>query len=314
MTTSAYPFDHFIAIDWSGARAVHTKAIAVAEIAARATEVALVRTTRSDGQWSRTAVGQWLLERASQNAQSGTRALVGIDANFSYGRAFFQQHLPMATDASALWAYVEARAEGAANFSGEPVWQHPDLAALFWSSGQRPVDFGPADRLAEAACQEAGLGRPETPFKLIGPAQVGKGGLAVMRLCHFLTSELGSKLAVWPFDPPQACREAAIVLVEIFPRLFIRHAGQGTAKVRLADRLQDVLAAFGATTRAQAEISDHDADALIAAAGMRVIAGQDGLPLIPQSLAAVLRREGWIFGLPLPVSPQTEDDDACRVA
>jgi hypothetical protein len=313
MTTSARPFDHFVAIDWSGARAVQTKAIAVAEMAAWETEVRLVE-ARIERQWSRTAVARWLVERASHNERSGTRALVGIDANVSYGSTFFERQLPTATNAAALWAYVEERAGGAANFSGEAIWQHPDLASLFWSSGQRPIDFKPAERLTEAACQQAGLGRPETPFKLIGPAQVGKGGLAVMRLCHHLRSELGDHLAVWPFDPPQACATAAIVLVEIYPRLFIRHAGHGAAKIRLAERLRDVLTAFGATCRSNTEISDHDADALIAAAGMRQIAGRGGLPLVPPSLAATIRREGWIFGLPFPDRLLTKGADACHAA
>lgn len=313
MSTPMRTFDNFVAIDWSGARAVHTKAIAVAEIPAEATEVRLIA-ERADGLWSRTAVAQWLIERAAQNARSAMRTLVGIDANFSYGRGFFEQQLPNARDVGALWAYVEARAGGAANFSGDAIWRHPDLASLFWSSGQRPIDFRPAERLTEAACQQAGLGRPETPFKLIGPAQVGKGGLAVMRLCHYLKSELADQLAIWPYDTPQACEAATIVLVEIYPRLFIRHAGQGAAKIRLAEHLQDVLTAFGVTCRSNAEISDHDADALIAAAGMRQIAGVVGLPLVPPLLAATIRREGWIFGLPFPDRFLTDGVDACPAA
>lgn len=295
-------FDRFIAIDWSGARAVRTPAIAVAEVARDGDEVRLIAGPLA-GQWSRQAVANQLIDAARSNRAKGQRSLVGIDANFSYAAEVIAEQILDARHAADLWAQIERLAGEAENFSGEAVWQHAEMTRFFWHSGPRHTDFRIVQRLAEVVCGEAGHGYPESPFKLIGPKQVGKGGLAVMRLCHHLRKTLGERIAFWPYDPPARIAEASIVLVEIYPRLFIRKAGLGSTKIRLNEHLDGALAAFGTHIAPAATLTDHDADAIIAAAGMRQALRETGLPQPPDDLADRIRLEGWIFGLPFPKAP-----------
>jgi hypothetical protein len=295
MATTA-EFDRFIAIDWSGARAVRTPAIAVAEIMRDGDEVQLVAGPLN-GRWSRQAVADWLVNVTRSARVHGHHTLVGIDANFSYAAEVIAEQIPNARHVSDLWAHIERLAGEAENFSGEAVWQHTEMTRFFWHSGPRHADFRIVQRLAEVVCGEAGHGYPESPFKLIGPKQVGKGGLAIMRLCHCLCETLGEAIAFWPYDPPENIARASLVLCEIYPRLFIRKAGLGSAKIRLSDHLDEALVAFGSHVAPMTELSDHDSDAIIAAAGMRQALRETGLPQPPADLADRIRLEGWIFGL-----------------
>ncbi len=166
----------------------------------------------------------------------------------------------------------------------------------FWHSGPRPAGFAELHRATEHACRAAGLGAPESPLKLVGARQVGKGGLAGMRVLHALKTRLGERFAVWPFDPPD---RADIVCIELYPRLFMKMAGHGNGKVRTAEALNRNLAALDADayTDPAETLSDHETDALVAAAGLRFIAG-DRAVWSPGGLDSLaIRAEGWIFGV-----------------
>lgn len=289
-------FDSILAIDWSGAKAVQTSAIAVAKICRGDDEVRLL--TPDDGKrWSRKAVAEELVGIAQNDRKDGHRTLVGIDANFSYAAEIIADQIPDARHVADLWAHIERLADDAANFSGEHIWQHAEMTRFFWHAGPRRDNFKIVQRFAEIACGAAGHGYPESPFKLIGPKQVGKGGLAVMRLCHHLRERLGETIAFWPQDPSSQIASASIVLCEIYPRLFIRKAGFGSAKLRLSEHLDEALAAFGCRPEQKEKRTDHDTDALVAAAGMRQALRETGLPEPPAHLADRIRLEGWIFGL-----------------
>ena len=162
-----------------------------------------------------------------------------------------------------------------------------------------PDGFAMPRRVTEQVCGDSGYGWPESPFKLIGPKQVGKGGLAGMRLVHDLKAHLSDRLAVWPFDADNdGC---AIVITEIYPRQFLKRAGHGNAKIRDLAGLNRVLAAMGSKPYKDPDaFSDHDADALISAAGLRMMCGT--AKTVPEAIATpkaprqTLEREGWIFG------------------
>lgn len=296
-------FDSIIAIDWSGAKAVQTRAIAVAEIVRDSDEVRLLK-PEEGGRWSRDAVATKLTEIAQNNRKSDRRTLVGIDANFSYGKSFLDAQLRHARSAVDLWQYLDERAGGVPNYYARAIWEHADVAHHYWHTGPEPTGFLRHSRRTEDLCSKVDLGRPESPFKLIGPKQVGKGGLSVMRLCHALRGELGTKLAVWPFDDAAQIEAASLVIVEIFPRLFISRSKLRTsAKLRLSEHLDEALTAFGCRTAPRDNATDHDTDALIAAAGMRQALRETGLPQPPTDLAGLIRLEGWIFGLPFPKAP-----------
>lgn len=163
----------------------------------------------------------------------------------------------------------------------------PDpVPAALPSSTARPSE--PAARL--------GHGAPESPLKLVGARQVGKGGLAGMRVLAELKRRLGGAFAVWPFDDPDKAR---IVCVELYPRLFLRAAGHGSAKVRSLAELDRCLAALGSASYddRDATPTDHETDALVAAAGLRQVGGRASL-WNPKGMSAIARQtEGWIFGV-----------------
>jgi hypothetical protein len=211
---------------------------------------------------------------------------VGIDCAFS---------LPGSTaPAPVLWEAVEAACAEAGDFHGAPYVAAPAVAHLYWTAGTMPAGWVDRHRATELACVAAGLGAPQSPYKLIGAKQVGKGALAGMRVLRHLKEALGARISVWPFEP----LAGSSVLVEIYPRLFLRRVGHGSAKVRTRAELDRCLAALGCTRfSGRGPFDDHDADALVSAAGLRLLA-RDAEVWKPKADAATLAREGWIFGVP----------------
>jgi hypothetical protein len=100
------------------------------------------------------------------------------------------------------------------------------------------------------------------------------------------------RVGVWPFE--DVAGKSA--LVEIYPTLFRKRAGHGLAKLRTRAELNKALRALGSQpVSRRAALTDHDTDALISAAGMRAMGGA-----LPGCDDPHIRREGWIFGVPLP--------------
>ena len=280
-------FERFIAIDWTGAKGRRHKAIEVA--LCEAGTHAPVRIAPPEECWSREAVLEFV------KAQAGTRTLIGFD--FSFAPPFDEiaaRYLPDATTpitAPEFWAYVDANADD------------EDLGAGRLISGAlRPhFYFGKASgqhssfrrwRTCEALVKQQGVGSPASIFICIGPSQVGRGSFAGMRLLH---QARASGLPVWPFDPVPA---EGPVLVEIYPRAFLRLAGERGTKLRTGAELDAALAALGSNpTGLDGPLPDHLTDALISSAGLRHIAGDLGFWRPPALTPAIARTEGWIFGV-----------------
>jgi hypothetical protein len=340
-------FGRFVGVDWSGATGRNYSGIAVADCSGGVEAPVLVEPPGK--RWRRTDFVEWMAAQAGQ----GERLLVGIDCAFALPAAMAGQLLGADYSAAGLWAHIEATCAGAEDFFGGPFAEHERHAAHFWHRGPRPADFAELHRATEHACKAAGLGSPESPLKLVGARQVGKGGLAGMRVLHALKVRLGDAFAVWPFDPTD---RADIVCIELYPRLFMKMAGHGNGKVRTVEDLDRCLTALGSQSyqtspRPSGEregpvakqregegaasevsllagtdltappphptlrvtlspqgrgslasappesLSDHETDALVAAAGLRFIACDSAvwLPAGMDSLA--LRAEGWIFGV-----------------
>ncbi|QMW22166.1 hypothetical protein [Sandaracinobacteroides saxicola] len=274
-------FERFVAIDWTGAKGVRHRAIAVAACGIEGPPVLL----RPGHRWARTEVAA-LIE-----ALAGTRTLVGIDASFSLPFAdaggFFPGDADSPADARALWADVEAVCAG-----------EDDLRALsyvarrrrhFWL-GSADGPRGPAARLraCEVAHRARGRGQPSSCFVLLGAAQCGKASLSAMRLLR------GTRLPVWPFDPVPA---RGACLVEIYCQHFASDGGV-RGKIRDAQTLNRALATLGSpAAEVPDRFDDHVGDALVSAAGMRAAAA-DGAVWRPAGLsAAVAMSEGWTFGI-----------------
>ncbi len=283
-------FERFVGVDWSGARGGAYSGIAVAECGTGSGAPALVPPPAR--RWRRTDFVDWVVAQASDRR----RMLIGIDCAFALPAAMATGLLGEDYSAAALWAHIDAICAGADDYYGGAFALHEAHRHLFWHDGPRPPDFTEHHRAGEHACRAAGLGSPESPLKLVGARQVGKGGLAGMRVLAALREQLGGLFAVWPFDLIEGAR---IVCVELYPRLFMRMAGHGNAKVRSGDALNRCLAALRSEPAMGMEetLVDHDTDALVAAAGLRLIAGEPAVwsPAGLDSLA--IRAEGWIFGV-----------------
>lgn len=285
-------FDTFMGIDWSGAKSpIMTKAIAVAECKQGDAPPRLV-----PGPWSRTKVYDYIGRLLSTD----TRRLIGIDANFGYAQETGLSQFGQNYDYRDLWHAVESANLKNDNFFAEGFWQK--YPQYFWTGGPKPAHISLPKRLTEITCGQAGYGWPESPFKLLGPKQVGKGGLAAMRMAHHLKKAHGDKICIWPFEQ-EIADSAQIVITEIYPRQFLRRSAHGNAKVQTLEELNQALSKLGCKKPYNAdEFNDHDADALVSAAGLRMLCGKN--KTIPGTIAnpeildkESAKREGWIFGV-----------------
>ncbi|CAO3446962.1 FIG00636030: hypothetical protein [Azospirillum argentinense] len=282
-------FSRFIAIDWSGAAGKRYAGVAVAECGAEGPPRIVAPTER---QWSRTAVFDWLLDGLERGP-----ALVGIDCAFSLPFDVAQRYFPDPDAATVfdLWDRVEAVAGAEPDFVGGSFAAHPDYGADFWRAGMQPDWYRDPHRLTERVCRADGYGSPQSPYKLIGAKQVGKGGLAGMRMLRALKQAAPERMAVWPFDAPGPGRT---VFCEIYPRLFLIRAGFGLRKIRDGAAVNAALAVLGAPPAGlSGAVTDHDADALVSAAGLRWLAGRQAVWSPPAMDARARRQEGWIFGV-----------------
>src|SRR6185369_7041337 len=108
-------FTSYVAIDWSGAKGLRHRGIAIAE----AREQGAPRLVRPGHVWSREEVLAWLLERAAKEP-----TLFGFDFSFAPPIVERGEYLPGEPDvpgtAREFWAYVDGRSDdedlGAASF------------------------------------------------------------------------------------------------------------------------------------------------------------------------------------------------------
>jgi hypothetical protein len=291
-------FSRFAAIDWSGAKGKRHKGIAIAvaeagpSTACKAGAQDRLRTPRLVARarpWSRTEVLDWLLATAAQ-----APTLYGFD--FSAAPPIVERgaYLPgeraPPSDARSFWAYVDGLCRdedlGAASFLEEHHRRH----FYFGAADGRKADFL-YHRVCEHAFNATGGGKASTLYDAIGAAQVAKASFAGMRLLH----RLEGRVPVWPMDPIP--REGSVV-VEIYTRAFIRLAGFSGRKIRNRPDLEAALKALGSRpARLRHEPSDHETDVLIAAAGLRAIAGDERYWHPAQLTPELARTEGWTFGV-----------------
>lgn len=278
--------ERFAAIDWSGAKGKRHKGIAVAICGPGNAAPSLVR---PDHVWSRTEVLDWLLAEAA-----AAPTLFGFDFSAAPPIAGRGDYLPgepgVPREAKPFWAYVDAR-------SGD---EDLGAASFLEKVHRRHFYFGAADgakrdflhhRVCEHAFNATGGGKASTLYDAIGAAQVAKASFSGMRLLH----ALDGRVPVWPFDEAPA---RGSVVVELYTRAFIRLAGLSGRKVRTVAQLNAALAALASKEVALThEPTDHETDVLIAAAGLRAIAG-DPSYWSPKGLTpALARTEGWTFGV-----------------
>lgn len=284
-------FEHFIAIDWSGAARAY-KGIAVA-VCRRGRSAPTLVTPRG-AHWTRKEIAEWLKERLSAKP----RLLIGFDFAFGFpyeDTGYLGGRVQGVDDIFALWELIEARSAGDSDFGCNGFVDDPQFAHLFWKAGPKPHDWIERKRRAEHACAAATKTRPDTLYKLLHSKQVGKASITGMRVLNQLRKASGKSVAIWPFETP---RTSAIV--EIYPTMFRKLATGSVSKLRSVAGLNSALAAFDSrpfNVAKGVEVSDHETDALISAAGLRRIAHRPTVWTRPELALPQVRREGWIFGV-----------------
>jgi len=279
-------FARFVAIDWSGAKGRRHKGIAIAEARGDAPP----RLIRAGHVWSREEVLAWLLREAGREP-----TLFGFDFSFAPPIVERGEYLPgehgVPKTAREFWAYVDSRCGdedlGAASFLEFAHRKH----FYFGIADGVKADFV-RFRQCDARLNAQGGRKTASAYDPIGAAQVAKASFSGMRLLH----RLDGKVAIWPMDPLSDCGSA---VVEIYTRIYLRRAGLTGVKLRSRAALNLALEGLGSPpARLRFEPNDHQTDALVTAAGMRLVATTEPRAFAPEGLTSeIARAEGWTFGV-----------------
>ena len=286
-------FEHFIGIDWSGAKGPSLPGLQVAIAEPGNAPPILVR-PKQGRWWTRPAVLEWLRE-----TMSASRVLVGFDFAFAYAHhdlgCYFPETGPDIRDARDLWILVEEVCGDVPELYGAPFYQREDLPfhRHFLSPKGKGDLFTSRRRLTEAAC--ADITWPHPVMKCVGAANVGTGSLAGMRLLDRLKRDMDDRVSVWPFEEANG-RSA---LVEIFPRLYFKRARVDPRAWRDPEALNQVLTHYGSEPLPKnwSPAREDEPDALISAAALRGLSPFPGIWTTPLSIPSAQAREGWIFGV-----------------
>lgn len=278
-------FARFVAIDWSGAKGRRHKGIAIAVCGAEGPP----RLVRPGHVWSREEVADWLMREAEK-----APTLFGVD--FSFAPPFVERgaYLPgeagVPDNARAFWAYVDERAPdedlGAASFLETVHRRH----FYFGIADGRKADFV-FFRQCDQRLNAAGGRKTASAYDAIGAAQVAKASFSGMRLLH----RLSGRVRIWPMDPVEQGKSA---VVEIYTRIYLRNAGLSGVKLRSRTDVNAALKSLGSPpARLAVQPDDHQADALVTAAGMRAHAALPEAFAPPGLTPELARTEGWTFGI-----------------
>jgi hypothetical protein len=288
-------FEHFLAIDWSGAKGAQQKGIALAIAGASGGPPVLIDPGKT---WSRGGVLALLRDDLPSNT------LVGMDLSISLPFAdccaFFPgwEHSPKG--AKSLWAMVDRMCADDLHFEANSFIDHHSIAPYFRrDKGREGAQFRcdganhGSGRFRKAEHAQAAMGcKPYSTFNLVGAAQVGKSSLTGMRVLH----QLSGALPIWPIDPKPA---SGSVITEIYTSLAALEAQRSASrsKIRNFDELNEALSHLGSPpVSGSGAIDDHSSDALITAAWLRKVA-DDPKKWSPKGLTdQIAATEGWTFG------------------
>lgn len=283
-------FDHFVAIDWSGAKGERLDGIAIA--CCKTGDDAPVLVDAPKRRWSRADVLDWLVNAMPANS------LVGVDLSpglpFDPAEGYFPGWIDSPIDAKALWQMVDEICADDPHFAATSFVAHPEARRHFrHGKGDCGDRFEPGrGRLRTTEKQQINL-TPSSCFNLIGAAQVGKSSLTGMRVLH----NLRGRVPVWPFDP---LPNSGPAIVEIYTSIAARAAGirKGRSKLRDGASLDDALAVLGTAPHSPlAHYNDHATDAMLTAAWLRANAARDALWAPEGMTPQVAKSEGWTFGV-----------------
>ncbi len=281
-------FRRFVGIDWSGAKGQYQRGIAIAECGPDGA-CALIDPPSRRG-WSRAAA-------ADRLAIEPPGTLAGLDFAFSLpwpGEGPLPPHLPQPEDAFGLWDAIEAVCSDVPDLHSGPIYGPEGgwLAEyLFVSLARKPLWAGEHYRKDRFRLTERMISPPPASvFKIVGPQTVGPSSFTGMRMLTRLRARSRPVVTIWPFEREDP---AGLAIVEVYPGYYKRRAMKALGST---SGTVDVLAFYGARLDGRGPADGHEWDALVAAAAMRHFASD---PLAFAVVAPIVRREGWIFGVPL---------------
>jgi hypothetical protein len=228
--------------------------------------------------------------------------LAGFDFAFTYPfcdrGVYFPGHPESPGDVRQLWAAVERICAAAPEFYGGPFYT--DRSAPFAEYlCYQTYTGGKFDnrrlRVSERLCAKMGA-RPCCAFKCVGSDGVGAGSLAGMRMLHYLATRHADRFSVWPFEPANGGKSA---LLEIFPRLYFRLAGQDPRRWSVRSAVNQTLAFYDShPLPGRTDLPTEDeVDAVVAAAALRRLAKDPGIWHPDEMDDQAAEFEGWIFGV-----------------
>ncbi len=285
-------FDLFVGIDWSGARGEFHRGISVFTADAGDKPPNKINPPYGASRWSRFAVMDYLRQMAKDRY-----VLAGIDFAFAHPffdkGAYYPQTKMSPENPRALWQMVDDLNQEQPYLYGGGIWDDPEIGRYYNAPvGRKGVLFSSRRRRTEHEARP--VKSPSPTFNCVGPAGVGTGSLAGMRLLNLLADEAH----IWPFSNASKM-SARLTLVEIFPSYYFAAAG-----IRPVNRQQATLPALNQALAfyASAPIDDNshlggpdadDADAFISAAALRHHINDDSVWQVPNEGTV----EGWIFGV-----------------
>jgi hypothetical protein len=291
-------FQHFAAIDWSGAAGERHAGLALAICVAGGEAPRLVHPAH---RWSRPEILHWLAEEMPPDTLVGLD--LGISLPFMDSGAFFPGWEESPANAKALWRLVDEICAAEPHLGASAFVDHPVASRYFRRHGAREGAAFHLDnalhrrgrfRCTELAQAERIGCKPVSNFNLVGAAQVGKASLTGMRVLHYLAG----RLPVWPVNP---LPESGSVIVEIYTAIAAIAAGRtaARAKMRSFEDLNSALAALESQPVPDSgPVDDHSADALLTAAWLRRRAECEKLWTPDDLSPALAQTEGWTFGVP----------------
>ena len=242
--------------------------------------------------WSRPAVMDYL-----QHASETKQVLAGIDFAFAHPFHDTGSYYPNATGSPdnprGLWQLIDEINQQQPYLYGGAIWDNAEFGPYYNAyGGRRGALFSSRRRRTEQHARA--VKAPSPTFNCVGPAGVGTGSLAGMRMLH----HLADTTHIWPFGDA-SCPTASLMLVEIFPSYYFAAAG-----IRPVNQQQAALPALNQALGfyGSAPLLDNshlggpdadDADALITAAALRHHAADKACWQVPDEAAL----EGWIFGV-----------------
>lgn len=295
-------FDTFVGIDWSGAKGEFHKGIQVARIDINSKRPTWIMASHAKG-WSRQAVVDYLQGLVAE----GRTVLAGID--FAFAHPFYDRgsYYPECSDipqiSQGLWALIDHANKDQDYLYGGGIWGHAELRHYYNAPknkdgrGGKGKYFQSRRRVTEMVAASMNMRSPSPTFNCVGPAGVGTGSLAGMRMLH----QLQDQATIWPFTPPQHEKGPSLTLVEIYPALYFKMADVSDKfkKDEPLNSLNQGLKHFGSLPVddiASGLPDSDDIDAMISAAALRDLHDPYEIFPIDEEHLSAAQREGWIFG------------------